>query len=89
MVHLKLGISHWLNKQRKMRNFIFFTTEGLTYDPNNKEITNMQILGSEEGEDILEAFKNFKISHSYLREFAFKDVNAIECIGDFIRNLEL
>lgn len=67
-----------------MKNFIFFTTEGFTYDPNNKEITNMQILGSEEGEDILEAFKNFKISHSYLR-----DVNAIECIGDFIRNLEL
>ncbi|WP_299947091.1 hypothetical protein [Sulfurimonas sp.] len=49
----------------------------------------MQILGSQEGVDILEAFKNFKISHSYLREFAFKDVNAIECIGDFIRNLEL
>ena len=72
-----------------MRNFIFFTTEGFTYDPNNKEITNMQILGSEEGEDILEAFKNFKISHSYLKEFVFKDVNAIECIGDFIRNLEL
>lgn len=49
----------------------------------------MQILGSEEGEDILEAFKNFKISHSYLKKYAFKDVNAIECIGDFIRNLEL
>ncbi|MDD5158103.1 hypothetical protein [Sulfurimonas sp.] len=72
-----------------MRNFLFFTTEGYTCDPSNKEITNMQILGSQEGVDILEAFKNFKISHSYLREFAFKDVNAIECIGDFIRNLEL
>lgn len=72
-----------------MKNYLFFTTEGFTSDSNNKEITNMQILGSEEGEDILEAFKNFKVSHSYLKEFAFKDVNAIECIGDFIRNLEL
>jgi len=72
-----------------MRNFLFFTTEGTTYDPNDKEITNMQILGSQEGEDILEAFKNFKQTHSYLREYAFKEVNAIECVGDFIRNLEL
>ncbi|MCB5266667.1 MAG: hypothetical protein LHW46_00960 [Candidatus Cloacimonetes bacterium] len=72
-----------------MRNFLFFTTEGYTYDPNDKEITNMQILGSQEGEDILEAFKNFKQTHSYLREYAFKEVNAIECVGDFIRNLEL
>lgn len=72
-----------------MRNFLFFTTEGYTYDPNDKEITNMQILGSQEGEDILEAFKSFKQTHSYLREYAFKEVNAIECVGDFIRNLEL
>ncbi|MDY0122956.1 hypothetical protein [Sulfurimonas sp.] len=72
-----------------MKNFIFFTTDGFTFDPNNKPINNMQILGSEEGEDILEAFKNFKVSHSYLKEYAFKDVTAIECVDDFIRNLEL
>lgn len=66
MEHLSFGISHLNNKQPKMRNYLFFTTQGYTYDPNNKEITNMQILGSEEGEDILEAFKNFKTSHSYL-----------------------
>jgi hypothetical protein len=73
-----------------MKEFIFFTTEGFTYDKNHKKITNMQILGSAEGEDILEAFKNFKISHSYLlTDFAFKDVIANEIVGGFIKNLQL
>ncbi|MDB2405367.1 hypothetical protein N9W00_00335 [Arcobacteraceae bacterium] len=32
-----------------MKKFIFFTTEGYTFEPNNKQITNMQILDSVEG----------------------------------------
>lgn len=72
-----------------MKNFIFFTKEGYTYDPKNKKITNMQILGSSEGEDILEAFKNFKENQSYLSTFSFKEIIALEYVGDFILNLEL
>jgi len=72
-----------------MKTFIFITDEGFTFDPNNKKITNMQILGHGEGEDILEAFKYFKINQSYLSKFAFKKVVALEYVGDFIRNLEL
>lgn len=72
-----------------MKEFIFFTTEGFTFDPNNKPINNMQILGSAVGSNILEAFKTFKITHSYLQEYSYKDVTAMECAGDFIRNLEL
>ncbi len=72
-----------------MKEFIFFTTEGFTVDPNDKEIENMQILGSSEGVDILEAFKIFKQTHSYLKEYAFTSVIAQECVGGFIRNLEL
>jgi hypothetical protein len=72
-----------------MKEFIFFTTEGYTFDPNNKPINNMQILGSSVGVDILEAFKNFKHNHNYLKEYAFKDFTAMECAGDFIRNLEI
>ena len=73
-----------------MKEFIFFTTDGFTYDTNHKEIQNMQILGSAEGEDILEAFKNFKISHSYLvSDYEFKDVIANEIVGGFIKNLQL
>ncbi len=72
-----------------MKNFLFFTNEGFTFDSNNKKITNMQILGHGEGNDILEAFKDFKINQSYLNKFAFKEVVALEYVGDFIRNLEL
>lgn len=72
-----------------MKQFIFFTNEGFTFDPNKKKITNMQILGSAEGKDILEAFSCFKQSHSYLKEYAFKSITAQECVGDFIKNLEL
>jgi hypothetical protein len=73
-----------------MKEYIFFTTDGFTYDKNHKKITNMQILGSAEGVDILEAFKNFKISHSYLLgDYEFKEVIANEIVGGFIKNLEL
>lgn len=72
-----------------MKDFIFITDEGFTYDPNNKLIENMQLLGSAQGKDILEAFKNFKQAQSYLSEFAFKEVIAVEFVGDFIRNIEL
>lgn len=72
-----------------MKSFIFFTNDGFTQDPNHKEIPNMQILGYEDGLDVLQAFKVFKESQSYLSEFAFKEVIALEYIGDFIRHLEL
>lgn len=71
------------------KKFLFFTSEGFTYDPNNKEIENMQILGDATGKDILEAFKNFKINQPYLKKFSFKNVMAIQTVGDVIRNLEL
>lgn len=71
------------------KNFLFFTSEGFIFDCNNKKIKNMQILGDAIGKDVLEAFKNFKINQSYLKDFAFKNVMAIQTIGDVIRNLEL
>ena len=71
------------------KNFLFFTTEGLTFDDNNKKIENMQILGDGFGDDILEAFKNFKNEQKYLKDFSFKNVMAIQTVGDVIRNLEL
>ena len=71
------------------KNFLFFTSEGFTYDGNNKKIENMQILGDGFGDDILEAFKNFKNEQKYLKDFSFKNVIAIQIVGDVIRNLEL
>jgi hypothetical protein len=72
-----------------MRSYIFFTSEGFCYDPNHKKIPNMQILGSGDGTDTLEAFKSFKENQSYLNEFAFKEIVALEYLGDFIRHLKL
>jgi len=72
-----------------MRNFIFLTMEGFTYDSNNKAIQNMQVLGSSTGYNIQEALKTFKYHQSYLNQFTFKDVIGLEYIGDFIHHLEL
>lgn len=71
------------------KNFLFFTSEGFTFDSNNKKIENMQILGDATGKDVLEAFKNFKINQPYLKNFSFTNVMAIQTVGDVIRNLEL
>lgn len=71
------------------KNFIFFTKDGFTFDIDNKEISNMQILGDGFGNDIFEAFKNFKIEHRYLKDFSFKNVMAIQTVGEVITNLEL
>ena len=75
------------NSNRK--NFLFFTSEGFTFDSNNKKIENMQILGDATGKDVLEAFKNFKINQPYLKNFSFTNVMAIQTVGYVIRNLEL
>lgn len=72
-----------------MKNYLFFTSEGFTYDPNNKEIQNMQILGDGLGKNLDEAFINFKTNQPYLKNFSFKNIMAIQTIGDVIRNLEL
>ncbi len=71
------------------KNFLFFTNDGFTFDCNSKKIENMQILGDGFGEDILEAFINFKNEQKYLKDFSFRNVMAIQTIGDVIRNLEL
>ena len=71
------------------KTFLFFTSEGFTFDGNNKKIENMQILGDGFGNDILEAFKNFKNEQKYLKDFSFKNIMAIQTVGDVIRNLEL
>ena len=72
-----------------MRQYLFFTNEGYTYDPNNKQSNNMQILGDGRGEDILEAFKNFKHNQSYLSAYAYKEIIALEYVGEMILHLEL
>ena len=72
-----------------MKHYIFFTQEGNTFDPFDQEVSNMQILGTGDGGEILEAFKNFKNNQSYLLKYSFKEVLALEYVGEIITNLEL
>jgi hypothetical protein len=72
-----------------MKSFIFFTQEGYTQDLNHTDVNNMQILGDGTGNNVVEAFTSFKRNQTYLSEFAFKEVIALEYVGDFIRQLEL
>lgn len=49
----------------------------------------MQILGDGSGNDVLEAFGNFKREQDYLLERGFKEVIAVQYVGDMIRHLAL
>lgn len=72
-----------------MKSFLFFTKDGYTYDNLHNEANNMQILGHGDGNNIFEAFSNFKKNQSYIKAQAFTNVMAIQTIGDTIFNLEL
>jgi hypothetical protein len=55
-----------------MKDFIFITFEGYTFQPNSEsdipDIENMQVIGFSKGLNSKEAFENLKIKSSYLKE---------------------
>lgn len=65
-----------------MKDFIFITFEGYTFQPNNEsdipDIENMQVIGFSKGLNSKEAFENLKIKSSYLKETTFDEIIAIE-----------
>lgn len=65
-----------------MKNYIFITSEGYTFSPNNSDsepdIENCQVLGFVEASDSLEAFKKFKENNLYLNELGFNEVLCYE-----------
>ncbi|MEW6552236.1 MAG: hypothetical protein AB7E13_11275 [Arcobacteraceae bacterium] len=72
-----------------MKNYLFLTNDGFTYDKGKKETNNFQLLGTGAGDNIFEAFNNFKHNQSYLLAYDFKNIMAVEYRGDFITNLKL
>lgn len=72
-----------------MKNYLFLTKDGFTFDESNNETNNIQLLGTGAGNDITEAFNSFKYHQSYLLNQSYKNVIAVEYVGDFILNLEL
>lgn len=72
-----------------MKNYLFFTKDGFTFDSSHCEVNNLQILGTGVGIDVNESFVSFKQHQSYLLQQSFKNITAVEYVGDFILNLEL
>ena len=72
-----------------MKNYLFLTKDGSTFDPSDNETNNIQLLGTGVGNDVVEAFNSFKYHQSYLAKQSYKNVMAVEYVGDFILNLEL
>ena len=65
-----------------MKDFIFITFEGYTFQPNNEsdipDIENMQVIGFSKGLNSKEAFENLKTKNSYLLETTFNEIISIE-----------
>lgn len=65
-----------------MKDFIFITFEGYTFQPNSEsdipDIENMQVIGFSKGLNSKEAFENLKIKSSYLQETNFNEIISIE-----------
>ncbi|MDD2507823.1 MAG: hypothetical protein PHS78_02145 [Aliarcobacter skirrowii] len=65
-----------------MKDFIFITFEGYTFQPNSNsdipDIENMQVVGFSKGLNSKEAFENLKIKSAYLKETTFNEIISIE-----------
>lgn len=72
-----------------MKTYLFYSSDGFTYDNLHNEANNMQVLGHGEGININEAFSHFKQNQSYIKKQAFNNVMAIQTVGDSILNLKL
>ncbi len=72
-----------------MKNYLFYTQDGFTYDKSHNLTNNMQLFGSAKGRNIDEAFENFKEEQSYLLEKNYDKVIAIQTVSSAIINLRL
>jgi hypothetical protein len=61
-----------------MKNYIFYTSEGFTFQPKSESIDpnieNCQILGWTNGKNPKEAFKNLKEENNFLKKTTFNEV---------------
>jgi hypothetical protein len=65
-----------------MKNYIFITEEGVTYQPNSTspepDIENCQVIGFTKGKNEDEAFKNLIKENEYLLDTNFNEIICIE-----------
>lgn len=72
-----------------MKNYIFYTQEGFTYDKSHNLTHNIQLLGTGKGNAMEETFKNFKDEQSYLLHQDYDKVIAVQIVSSSIMNLRL
>ena len=65
-----------------MKNYIFVTTEGYTYQPNSEsvdpDIENLQVIGFANGNNPKQAFQKLLKESNYLLETSFDEVVSYE-----------
>ena len=70
-----------------MKNYIFLTSEGHTYQPNldsdEPDIENLQVIGISEGNNSQEAFKNLIKNRKHLLKTTFNEVFCYELSTNF------
>lgn len=71
----------------KIRNYIFLTTEGLTFQPNSEsvepDIENLQVIGFAQGKDPKEAFHRLSEENKYLLGTTFDEIFSYELTQDY------
>lgn len=75
------------------RSFIFYTTEGFTFQPDSEndtpEIDNCQVLGWGRGDTAQEAYENFKKEKASLEKLKFDSVIGAELKDEKTYNFSL
>lgn len=70
-----------------MKNYIFLTAEGYTFQPNSEsiepDINNLQVVGFAEGRNSQEAFQNLIKENEYLRNTTFDEIFCYELAKDY------
>jgi len=65
-----------------MKNYIFVTAEGFTYQPDSEssepDIENLQVVGFAGGNSPEEAIKHLLSEDEYLKETTFNEIIALE-----------
>ena len=73
-----------------MRDFIFLTTEGFTFQPESEEaepdIENCQVIGFAKGKNSKDAYKNLIKENDYFLETTFDEIFTYELVKDYRKN---
>lgn len=74
----------------EMKNYIFLTAEGFTFQPNSDriepDIENLQVIGLNEGRNCNEAFRALLEENVNLRHTSFNEIFSFELSENYRKN---